>query len=88
MTSLSCVLARKLTKPVINKWQKYFDARNAGLSIEAACKKAKFSPSTGYRFERGEQTSQGIEAAAVLGVSVVAGQVVAPTPGLRGPLAT
>ena len=69
-------MARKLTKPVIAKWQKYFDARNSGLSVEAACKKARLSPSTGYRFERGEQTSQGIEAAAVLGVSVVAGQVV------------
>ena len=76
MTSLRFVLARKLTKPVLAKWQKYFDARNGGLTIEAACKKARFSPSTGYRFERGEQTSQGIEAAAVLGISVVAGQVV------------
>lgn len=66
----------KLTKTVLGKWGRYFEARNAGLSVEAACKKARFSPSTGYRFERGDQSSQGIEAAAVLGVVVVAGSVV------------
>ena len=67
---------KKINKTQLGKWQKYFDARNNGESVEKACKKARLSPSTGYRFERGDQSSEGIEAAAILGVSVVAGTVV------------
>ena len=70
------VAVKKINKTQLGKWQKYFDARNNGESVEKACKKARLSPSTGYRFERGDQSSEGIEAAAILGVSVVAGTVV------------
>ena len=61
----------------LKKWQTYFTARNEGIAIEAAARKARLSASTAYRFERGDPGSGGLEAAATLGVNMVAGNLVA-----------
>jgi hypothetical protein len=66
-----------MKKVDLDKWQRYFDARNTGVSVDAAAKKARLSPSTAYRFERGDPSSSGLEAASVLGVNMVAGNLVA-----------
>jgi hypothetical protein len=63
-------------KTDLTKWQKYFDARNDGKTVEDAARIARISPSTAYRFERGDQASTGLEAAAVLGVTHVGGCLV------------
>ena len=60
----------------LKRWKTYFDARNNGLSVEPAARKAKLSTSTAYRFERNDPTSGGLEAAATLGISTVAGNLV------------
>ncbi len=59
----------------VERWGRYFEARDQGLSAEAAARRAKLSASSAYRFERGDQSSGGLEAAAVLGVSVVGGML-------------
>ena len=64
-------------KPELRKWEKYFGARNEGRGVEESCRRARFSVSTGYRFERGDQGSAGLEAAEVVGVRSVAGEFVA-----------
>lgn len=64
-------------KTQLEQWRRYFEARNAGVSVEKAAARARFSASTAYRFERGDQGSEGLEAAAFLGVSMVAGAPVA-----------
>ena len=61
----------------LSRWKKYFDARNDGISVEAAAKRSRLSPSTAYRFERGDPGSGGLEAASILGISMVAGNLVA-----------
>ena len=66
-----------MKKADLDRWQKYFDARNEGFSTEQAARKARLSPSTAYRFERGDQGSGGLEAAALLGVNMVGGNLVA-----------
>lgn len=66
-----------MRKVELDRWQKYFDARNSGLAPEAAARKARLSPSTAYRFERGDPSSGGLEAAATLGINMVAGNLVA-----------
>lgn len=66
-----------MKKTDLDRWRKYFDARNDGLGVEQAARKAKLSPSTAYRFERGDQGSGGLEAAATLGINMVAGNLVA-----------
>jgi hypothetical protein len=58
-------------------WTRYFDARDQGLGVEAAAKKARISPSTAWRFERGDQSSSGLEAASILGRHTVGGEMVA-----------
>ena len=60
----------------LKRWKTYFDARNNGLSVEPSARKAKLSTSTAYRFERNDPTSGGLEAAATLGISTVAGNLV------------
>ena len=65
-----------MKKTDLDRWRKYFDARNSGLGVEQAARKARLSPSTAYRFERGDQGSGGLEAAATLGISMVAGNLV------------
>lgn len=61
----------------LRRWQTYFNFRDQGLSIEDAARKARLSPSTAYRFERGDQSSGGLEAAQVLGREMVGGNLVA-----------
>lgn len=65
-----------MKKVDLDKWAKYFEARNSGLGTEQAAKKARLSASSAYRFERGDQASSGLEAASILGVSSVAGNLV------------
>jgi hypothetical protein len=64
-------------KAELNQWERYFSERNSGVGVEAAARKARLSPSTAYRFERGDQASSGLVAAEVLGVSMVGGAYVA-----------
>jgi hypothetical protein len=59
------------------RWGKYFDARNSGLGVEAAARRARLGVSSAYRFERGDQgSSGGLVAAAELGVVQVGGVLV------------
>ena len=60
----------------LRKWEVYFTARNSGMAVAAAAKKARISASTAWRFERGDQTSSGLEAAATLGVTSVGGSLI------------
>ena len=62
----------------LKKWERYFEARNTGVAVEAAARRAKISASTAYRFERGDPGSGGLVAAAELGVTMVGGNLVAP----------
>jgi len=66
-----------MRKVELDKWRKYFEARNTGVGIDAAARKARMSVSTAYRFERGDPGSGGLEAAATLGINTVAGNLVA-----------
>jgi hypothetical protein len=63
-------------KVELARWGKYFDARNSGLGVEQAARKARLGVSSAYRFERGDQASSGLVAAAELGVSSVGGVLV------------
>lgn len=65
-----------MKKVDLQRWRTYFDARNAGLGVEQAARRARMAVTTAYRFERGDQGSSGLEAAATLGVSSVAGMLV------------
>ena len=66
-----------MKKSDLDKWGKYFAARNQGLGVSEAARRGRLSNATAYRFERGDPGSGGLVAAAELGVSMVAGQVVA-----------
>jgi hypothetical protein len=61
----------------LNRWRNYFEHRNTGLGVREAARKARLSESTAYRFERQDPTSGGLEAASILGISLVAGNLVA-----------
>lgn len=65
-----------MKKVELARWERYFNHRDAGLSVESAAAKARISPSTAWRFERGDQASTGLEAAAKLGRHMVAGEMV------------
>ena len=65
-----------MKKVELARWGKYFDARNSGLGVEQAARKARLGVSSAYRFERGDQASSGLVAAAELGVSSVGGVLV------------
>lgn len=65
-----------LKKVDLDKWRRYFDARNEGHNVEASARRARVAPSTAWRFERNDPTSTGLEAAAILGVTVVAGNLI------------
>ena len=60
----------------LRRWERYFEARNLGLGVEAAARKARISPATAYRFERGDQASSGLEAASLLGITSINGNLV------------
>lgn len=61
----------------LKRWERYFDARDAGLGVAPAARRARISEATAYRFERNDPTSGGLEAASVLGRSMVGGNLVA-----------
>lgn len=61
----------------LKRWAAYFDARDMGLGVIQAARKARLDESTCYRFERGDPTSGGLEAASLLGRSMVGGNLVA-----------
>ena len=61
----------------VARWEKYFTARNEGHNVEAAARRARLPSSTAWRFERNDPGSGGLEAASILGISVVAGNLVA-----------
>lgn len=67
-----------MKKVDLARWERYFDARDSGLSVEKSAAKARISPSTAWRFERGDQRlgASGFEAAATLGRLTVGGAVV------------
>lgn len=67
----------------VERWGRYFVARNEGRGVETAAKRAKLSVSSAYRFERGDPGCGGLEAAALLGVSMVGGVVVAQPLGVE-----
>jgi hypothetical protein len=66
-----------MKKVDLRRWQVYFTYRDSGWGVEDAARKARLSPSAAYRFERGDQTSTGLEAAQTLGREVVGGNLVA-----------
>ncbi len=66
-----------MKKADLDRWKRYFDARDEGLAVAAAARRARISESTAYRFERNDPTSGGLEAASILGVTMVAGNLVA-----------
>lgn len=65
-----------MKKIELRQWERYFQAREMGIGVEAAAKKAHLSPATAYRFERGDQSSTGLEAASILGIDRVAGNLI------------
>ena len=60
----------------VDRWGRYFAARNDGLPVRAAARKSRVSESSAFRFESGDAGSSGVEAAAILGVQTVGGQLV------------
>lgn len=64
----------------LTRWEHYFELRNEGKSVEQSARGAKIDPHTAHRFERGEPGSTGLEAAELLGVTVIADNPVAPDP--------
>lgn len=60
----------------LRKWERYFESRNLGVSVDAAARKARIASSTAHRFERGDQSSSGLEAASILGITHVAGNII------------
>ena len=65
-----------MKKVELAAWGRYFDARDAGIGVEKAAAKARISPTTAWRFERGDQSSSGLEAASILGRHTVGGEIV------------
>lgn len=65
-----------MKKVDLQRWSKYFTARNSGLSVDASASRARLSVSSAYRFERGDQASSGLVAAAELGITTVNGLLV------------
>lgn len=66
-----------MRKVELDRWGRYFGERNLGFGVVEAARRARLGVSSAYRFERGDPGCVGLEAAAVLGVSVVGGLVVA-----------
>ena len=65
-----------MKRDLLKRWDAYFTHRNNGESVTDSARKARLDPSTAYRFEKGDPSSTGIEAASLLGVSIVAGNLV------------
>ena len=60
----------------LSKWERYFGFRDEGRGVEEASRRARISRSVAYQFERNDPKSTGLLAAAELGVSMVAGNLV------------
>ena len=56
----------KLSTAVLAKWRSYYELRDGGQTVELAAARAGLSPSSAYRYERGEESSQGMRAALAL----------------------
>lgn len=67
-----------MRKVEVEKWRRYAEARNSGLGVGPAAKKARISSASAYRFEAGDGSSTGLEAMSVLGINQVGGKIVAP----------
>jgi hypothetical protein len=65
-----------LTPKMLERWSDYFDARNEGYGTAEAARKASIDRSTAHKFERGDPSSSGIQAAHELGVNVVGGTLI------------
>lgn len=65
-----------MKKTDVDRWGRYFAARNEGLGVEQACRRSRISKSVAYKFERNDPSSSGLEAAQILGVTFVAGNLV------------
>jgi hypothetical protein len=65
-----------MKKVDVTRWERYFFYRNDGYTTERAARKARISESVAYRFESGDPSSSGIEAAVLLGVTQVGGNLV------------
>lgn len=65
-----------MKKTDLSRWGRYFEARNAGKDVAAAARVSRVSLSVAYQFERNDPRSTGLEAASLLGVSMVAGMLV------------
>jgi hypothetical protein len=63
-----------MRKVELSRWEKAFEFLDQGLSPEAAAKRARIAPSTMYRFMSGNQSSSGLEAASLLGRTVIGGK--------------
>lgn len=62
----------------LNRWNTYFANRNSGNSVPVAAKMARIALNSAYRFENAEPGNAGAEAASLLGVTTVGGNLVAP----------
>lgn len=71
-----CVILLGVRRVEVERWGRYFAARNGGLGVRAAARKSGVSESSAFRFESGDPSCSGVEAAAVLGVVSVGGVVV------------
>ena len=60
-----------MKKTDLSRWGRYFEARNAGKDVAAAARVSRISLSVAYQFERNDPRSTGLEAASLLGVSMV-----------------
>lgn len=67
-----------MKKTELKQWETYFSLRQQGVGVEQAARKARLSNSTAYRFERGDQGSTGLTAAAELGITELNGVYIAP----------
>jgi hypothetical protein len=72
-----------VNKASLARWENYFALRDQNLAVDQAARRSKIDPHTAWRFERGEPGSQGLQAAAELGVTRVGGLEVAPDPPLE-----
>ena len=59
------------------RWEAYFLHRNNGLGVAEAARRARLDRATAHRFEKNDPTSTGIDAAATLGITSVAGNLIA-----------
>jgi len=62
----------------LTRWERYFQLRDEGHSVEKAARGAKIDSHTAWKFEKNDPGSTGLQAAEILGVVFVGGMEVAP----------